>query len=405
MPGLGAILEAMGDDGTTDGPFKLLLPSELSVEDRSAWCLPHIPPLEFRFRYAQADDNLAELRRLLRLFQNLRIQNSKHLNLAQRALTRTKGLFNSLRARIDRSTDRYSHARKAMLGLDPDQRLGPGWMKRFQELNQGDVRGPGREFEDTSEGRFTPSWIWLVPRLSQPFPPTRTARSGDHVATVSSANDSGTAEDLEANESMRSHWAKCQARAERYEEEVKLTVEEMGRTLRYFEWKRVQWLSLQSQREASEFPPPASVQRGLRAYAHRQANNYDTLALSFVSRWRKTLNSHNLHPTWLSDYPATSDHSKPETNSKSSRLEGVPPPSPSPPFPSPPSQDGNPSTPTTSDIDIDDGDDNDGDDGDDNDSDDGDNGDNNNDNDGSDDDECVGEAAVYSFDLEDEWMV
>ena len=303
MPRLGPILDEMGDD---EDPPKLFLPSDLSAEDRSAWCLPDVPALEFRFRYAQADDSLAELRRLLRLFQNLRNQNSKHPGLAQKALTRTKGLFNSFRTRSRRAADRYSRARNAMLALDPDEKLSPGWTKRFQKLNDNDVRGPGRELEDTSEGQFTPSWIWLVPRLSHHLLPGATIPSNNLVTTATSASGS-TVADSELNDSMRAHWAKCQARAERYEEEVTLTIEEMGRTLRYFEWKESWWLSLQSEREKSDFPPPVSVQRGLQAYALRQANVYRILILSFINRWRKTLLSlpHNLRPAWLSRYPAT----------------------------------------------------------------------------------------------------
>ena len=65
MPELGPILDKLSDDETSEDAFKLLLPSELSMDDRGARCPPNMPALEFRFRYAQADDSLAELRRLL----------------------------------------------------------------------------------------------------------------------------------------------------------------------------------------------------------------------------------------------------------------------------------------------------------------------------------------------------
>ena len=303
MPELGPVLDKMSDD---EDAFKLLLPSELSADDRGAWCPPDISTLEFRFRYAQADDSLAELRRLLRLTRNLRDENSKHLSQAQKALTRTKGIFQSFRAKITRSGKRYSNARNAMLALDPDQKLGPGWMDRFKVLQDDDARGPGREEGDTSEGQFKPSWIWLVPRLSR-SPAATTSSSSDHVATTTSSNEPAAASDLELLDSMRAHWAKCQARAERYEEETALTLEEMGRTLLYFEWKQAWWLSLQSERENSKTPPPEGVQRGLRAYAQRQANVYENITFSFANKWRKTLCSHNLYPSWLSRYPAASD--------------------------------------------------------------------------------------------------
>ena len=122
-----------------------------------------------------------------------------------------------------------------MLALDPDEKLTPGWTKRFQKLNEGDIRSPGREVDDTSEGRFAPSWIWLVSQSSKPIP-TKTTASNDHTARSTSINESSTAVDPERTDSMRAHWAKCQARAERYEE-AKLVVEEMGWTLRYFDWK------------------------------------------------------------------------------------------------------------------------------------------------------------------------
>jgi hypothetical protein len=119
------MLDVPGNEEITQDEFKLLLPSQLSADDRTSWCLPDILALEFRFRFAQADATLAELRRLLRLFQNFCDQNSKHLNLAQRSVTRTKGLFNSLRTRINRAKDRYSHAHNAMLALDPDEKFSP----------------------------------------------------------------------------------------------------------------------------------------------------------------------------------------------------------------------------------------------------------------------------------------
>ena len=155
MPGLGPIFE----DENLDGPVKLWLPSELSQDDQAAWCLPDIPELEFRFRYARADDSLGEIRRLRRILQGLRDQNAKHPSLAQRSRTRTQGVFEGFEARVQRAVRRYCHSRQAMLSLDPSQQLNPGWAKRFQVLENADIRGPGRESYETSEGTFQPSWI------------------------------------------------------------------------------------------------------------------------------------------------------------------------------------------------------------------------------------------------------
>lgn len=325
MPGLSSILDETRDDEAPEDSLKLWLPSEVSVEDRGTWCLPDIPFLEFRFRYAQAEDSLAELRRLRRLLRGLRDQNAKHPSLTQKNVTRSQGLFETFKVRIRRSANRYSRARDAMLALDPGEKFRPGWSQRFRELKESDIRGPGREESDTSEGQFVPSWIWLVPRLSHPPPTTATPSSPvpDSEATTTT-NEPTAANDTELVDSMRVHWAKCQARAERYEEEVALTIEEMGRTLCYFKWKQSWWLSLGLQRAKSNSPPPADVQHGLSAYAHRQASIYETLIVSFVNRWRKSLISHGLGPAWLSQYPDAIDplssrpsrgHSKPKTGS------------------------------------------------------------------------------------------
>ena len=243
MPGLNPLFE---DDEPSDESIKLWLPSELSQQDRAAWCLPGIPELELRFRYAQADDSLAEVRRLRRMLQGLHDQNSKHPSGAQRSITRitrTDGVFEGFEGKVKCAVARYRCARQALLALDPSEHFSPGWMQRFRVLANADVKGPGREPDDKSEGRFPPSWIWLVPRLpnavpgSSPNDPTKT------TAVTQDPNDepsipTASLDDPELVDSMRVHWAKCQARADRYEEEVQLTVEEMGRTLCYFEWKK-----------------------------------------------------------------------------------------------------------------------------------------------------------------------
>ena len=339
MPGLGPLPDG---DESSDQLIKLWLPSDLTQDnDRTEQCLPGIPGLELRFRYAQADDSLGNIRRLRRLLQGLMDQNTKHLNQTQQNITRTKGIFTRLQSRISRAVERYRHARQMMLVLDPLQQLSPGWTRRFQELEDKHVKGPGREHYETSEGTFQPSWIWLVPRLTGHVP--------NESTTVTPAPDSHLAdpipnatEDLETAHSMRVHWAKCQARADRYEEEVMLAVEEMGRTLSYFQWKKSQWLSLRPIQEQSAppspttpaaitpltttsltptpptptsstaipsaaTPPPIEGQRGLNAYACRQAHIYEMLTVSFANRWRGILVPHGLGAGWLHQYPVAAD--------------------------------------------------------------------------------------------------
>ncbi|KAF9777606.1 hypothetical protein BJ322DRAFT_1114906 [Thelephora terrestris] len=296
--GLGPLPE--GED-ELDESIKLQLPSELSEDERAAWCLPGIPSLEFRFRYAQADDSLSQIRCLRRLLQNVQDQNAKHPSQTQRSISRSKGIFDGLASRVRRAAKQYRHSRRAMMALDPSEQLSPAWKDCFRELEDADLRGPGRESYEKSEGKFQPSWIWMVPQSAgnasndgthgthlnnaTPGPPS-TASDDPTMADTIPSPPSAPAEDLEVVNSM---------------------FEEMGRTLRYFEWKKSQWLSLQSCREQTDSPPPVDIQRGLHAYAFRQAHIYEVLITSFVGWWRKLLVPHNLGSEWLHLIPIVVD--------------------------------------------------------------------------------------------------
>ena len=304
MPGLIPLL----DDDESLEELKLLLPSDLSQEDRVVWCLPGIPELEFRFRYAQADDTLTEICHLCRTLQGLRDQNMKHASLSQRGSNRSRSVFEGLLARLRRAVGRYRRSRLAMLALDPSQCLSPRWKDHFQELRDADVRGPGRDPDDKSEGTFQPSWIWLIPQLANCAPDSNLSSAELRQSELPTTTGTGPESEKSVTDAMLTHWAKCQARAERYEEEVLLTVEEMGRTLQYFEWKKLWWISLQFDRAKSSNPPPNEVQQGLCAYALRQAHVYQTLITSFSDRWRKLLRCHALGSEWLCHYPPTPSH-------------------------------------------------------------------------------------------------
>ena len=166
-----------------------------------------------------------------------------------------------------------------------------------------------------------------MPR-APPIPDTAISPPSDPPSTLAPAPatpvdeepDNTLADGMESQEFDRVQWAKCQARAERYEEEVQLTVEEMGRTLLYFEWKRDWWLAFVSggynasdasggtsgEPNAPSKPNaslPIDIQDGLDAYARRQSQVYDDLIASFVGHWRKYLLAHSLGTTWLDDYP------------------------------------------------------------------------------------------------------
>ena len=156
-----------------------------------------------------------------------------------------------------------------------------------------------------------------------PQPPTQAASVAESVASTPSGDPPPTtstpipqpltqaasvaqsvASDADSQDFDRVQWAKCQARAERYEEEVQLTVEEMGRTLRYFEWKRDWWLSLK-ECDSSKYSP--DIRGGLCAYACRQSHLYDELTTMFVVHWRTYLSARSLGSSWLDKYTSRTD--------------------------------------------------------------------------------------------------
>lgn len=76
-------------------------------------------------------------------------------------------------------------------------------------------------------------------------------------------------------------WAKSYARAERWSEEVILTVEEMRRVTQYLEWKSRWWIGrIEQCRNGS-----AEVKEGWSAYAKRQSAIITAMRARFLAQW------------------------------------------------------------------------------------------------------------------------
>ena len=227
----------------------LYFPSSLPPEIRERPELKDICKVEHRLREAQANDALSEVRRLRRVIQGL--WQFKKLNVSgtgNRPNTRMLDSHSRFETKLQRVVNRYNIAYTALLALDSDG----CWKERFKELKPSDVRGPGRnpdnpEDAKKSNGRFEPSWIWLVTRSPKEMEDNQT-------------------ED-EFNHSMRTEWAQTRARMSRWKEELLIIQEEMRRVLAYFEWKSAWWLE-QGNRRLNLEP---SVRSGVVAYAHKQS--------------------------------------------------------------------------------------------------------------------------------------
>jgi hypothetical protein len=255
----------------------LHLPSLLPVNLHQT--ITNVCDREHRLREAQADDSLSEIRRQCRIIKGL--WQFKKLNVAgmgNKPNTRMRTLYNRFNNKTQRCAERYRAARRVLLALDPSG----SWCRRLRQLNADDIRGPGRDDEMSSNGRFEQSWIWLVPR-------------------VQSASDIGESEE-HFNESMRVEWAKSQARVKRWEEEVLIVQEEMRHVVQYFEWKGGWWREQAGVRKEGDL----SLLHGVRAYAEKQGALCDQLAASCAEYWLPTLKGKGIQPAWDSHYPGIS---------------------------------------------------------------------------------------------------
>lgn len=212
--------------------------------------------------------------------------------------------------RAIRLVEKYRMARRAKLELD-----GPGdWEQVFRELRNEDVRSYASGKKRQLQGR---RGIWEDGSEPVARPPTDLMESDSEEESdieveevgrqtenqLRKARKKGTGETRkelswiwttapmgaetadEANEILRSEWAKRRARRSRSREEVLLLLEEMRRVLEFLEWKATWWDG--RWRGLPDAAP--ALAEGLRSYAVDQAMLQRSLAASFRLLWRTPL--------------------------------------------------------------------------------------------------------------------
>lgn len=313
MPGLAAL---RGHDTDPDAResmneerpevTKLWLPSNLPESHRNAACLRGVVLKEKRLRHAQVSDALVELRRSHRVQK--RVWDHFKVSVAgtgQRQMTRSRAILHGCTRRIEHTFQRYNAVRASLLKLDPTGT----WKETYRELSSKENKGPTRGDDEPGDGDWTPSWIWTV-------------SIDPELAGQRTGENSQEEMNREYNDAMRVEWATIVARADRWEEEYELLLMEMGRTLKFFEWKAGEW----DRRADETIDVPNDISRGLIAYAHKQAAVYRYLAQRAISRFKPVLDDLKERPDWLPVTPmaapprglaslSLSDHPEP-TNSK-----------------------------------------------------------------------------------------
>ena len=280
IPGSAPLLDAVDTILLADHPenVPLWLPSALPSASRNTQCVTDLPRLEYRLRYAQAMSALHDIRNLRRLTRILVLKTQSHIANTQRTATRARGLFDKVKLKLAQAVSTYRVSRKAIENLAPNEEFGP-WKGNLLELQDNDIRGPGREASENSESHFVQSWIWT---------------------TASQVSVSADDPDLQA--ALWVEWCKAQEWARRYEEEKELIVEEMRRTLVYLEWNAREWEAS----VASPFPADLNIDNttlaGIAAYASKQADVRRRMVKIFIDDWFHLLEEHFPNLSWLKKY-------------------------------------------------------------------------------------------------------
>ena len=255
----------------------LFLPSSLPTHIRTLAELDKICQLERRLREPQASDALSEVRRQRRVIQGL--WQFKRLNAAgtgNKPNMRMVTLYKRFDNKTKRAAQKYRVAWHALSVLDPNG----SWSNRLKELKEEDIRGPGKDFNDPSTSRYVPSWIWLVPRVSE------------------SSNVETNLGEEKFNDSMHVEWAKARAHMKRWDEELLIVQEEMRQVIVYHEWKAAWWRDRSSLRNDNDL----AILNGVSGYAYKQAAICARMAEQCALHWLPHLKQRGITLSWGSDY-------------------------------------------------------------------------------------------------------
>ncbi|EIN09765.1 hypothetical protein PUNSTDRAFT_133533 [Punctularia strigosozonata HHB-11173 SS5] len=266
------------NDETSDAIIKaehlpILMPSDIPDALRISGCVGGVVDMEKQYVIARMKDGLVNVRRFLGVRASVR-QKIKHSMGGQKDGTRSKTLWDGISKKLEQSVFTYRSAYAAVKILDPSGE----WWNYYRRLSDDDIRGPYRDdVLDDSERRRTPSWVWTAPD----------ARTGNTET-----------DDRDADEHLRSEWARQRARSRRCAEEVVLLVEEMRRVLTYLRAKASWWDEQQDQRIEVDL----RLMRGLNAYARRQSRILTRLGTVFSSRWLPLLKVSALGGKWIPQF-------------------------------------------------------------------------------------------------------
>lgn len=144
--------------------FQLWLPSAVGPDTQ---CAIQLRTLEWKLRYAQANDALKDIRNLLRLRSHLYKFKDSHI-VGQAANTRARSTISKADAKVNMAAERYEVARAALANLARILNEDRTWMEVFKPLNRSkDLKALKDMWGKETEGTRHLSWIWKTPGVSE----------------------------------------------------------------------------------------------------------------------------------------------------------------------------------------------------------------------------------------------
>ncbi|KAJ7457546.1 hypothetical protein B0H11DRAFT_1738205 [Mycena galericulata] len=284
MPGAPvAIAEAEGardEDAAPPKPevIKLFMPSDMvpaSVDDKLRGCVPGLLNMEAKLRISQCNNSLAALRSRLHAKRHLIGFRDSNVT-GQIQSTKARTLIGQVGERVDGYATRYRKGREALLALKD-----AGEFPQFRELKPEDVRLDGDADESDAASRKKLAMLSAGRGARAPRnAPGTSKRVMSWIWTAPGALDD---DEERLHESVRVEWARALARKTRWVEEVLLLREEMRRVLRYLAWQAAWWRARATLR--SDLEADVETTAGVRAYALKQADWHERLAVHFRSTW------------------------------------------------------------------------------------------------------------------------
>jgi hypothetical protein len=275
------------DDFVTAEDHPLLLPSSFP-DHYLAHCSTSLRQKELQIRVAQCEDSLELIRRNLRVRQHHFRSGLVNVDGDQGPNTQARAIIMRRTTQIDAAAAQYKAARDALIRLDANHES----LKKLRFLEKHDIQFPktGREDEiarlvgsrsiaGVDKSYRDISWIW----------------SG--MALV----DIGEEGNKEAEEVLCVEWCKARSRVQRWGEEVDLLVEEMRRVVTYFSWKARWWHNQKGRRSDCSI----HVQRGLAAFAFKQAAMFSDMSTRCTARWDKTVREAGRQIKWATALAVT----------------------------------------------------------------------------------------------------